>query len=93
MKKVLCTAEKSSVIWAKPHSRSSAQQFGRTERSVGHYIIDNSRFKQGNLGLKSLVYDQEHFQMEQERVIMAHTRLHTYVSISKQNFIFFPYLN
>ena len=34
-KKVLCSAEKSSVIWAEPHSRSSAEQFGRTERSVG----------------------------------------------------------
>ena len=37
MKKVLCSAEKSSVIWAEPHSRSSAKQFGRTERSVSHY--------------------------------------------------------
>ena len=36
-KKVLCSAEKSSVIWAEPHSRSSAKQFGRTECSVGHY--------------------------------------------------------
>ena len=36
-KKVLCSAEKSSVIWAEPHSRSSAEQFGRTERLVGHY--------------------------------------------------------
>ena len=26
-KKVLCSAEKSSVIWAKPHGRSSAEQF------------------------------------------------------------------
>ena len=34
MKNVLCSAEKSSVIWAEPHSRSSAKQFGRTERSV-----------------------------------------------------------
>ena len=40
MKKVLCSAEKSSVIWAEPHGRSSAEQFGRTERSVGHYTID-----------------------------------------------------
>ena len=38
MKKVLCSAEKSSVIWAEPHSKSSAEQFGRTERSVYHYI-------------------------------------------------------
>ena len=38
MKKVLCSAEKSSVIWAEPHSRSSAEQFGRTERSVYHYL-------------------------------------------------------
>ena len=29
-KKVLCSAENSSVIWAEPHSRSSAKQFGRT---------------------------------------------------------------
>ena len=36
-KKVLCFAEKSSVIWAEPHSRSSAEQFGRTEHLVGHY--------------------------------------------------------
>ena len=35
-KKVLCSAEKSSVIWAEPHSKSSAEQFGRTERSVNH---------------------------------------------------------
>ena len=35
-KKGLCSAEKSSVIWAEPHSRSSAEQFGRTERSVNH---------------------------------------------------------
>ena len=40
-KKVLCSAEKSSVIWAEPHSRSSAEQFSRTERSVGHYHSDN----------------------------------------------------
>ncbi len=36
-KKVLCSAEKCSVVWAIPNSRSSAEQFGRTERSVGHY--------------------------------------------------------
>ena len=36
-KKVLCSAEKSSVIWAESHSRSSAEQFGQTERLVGHY--------------------------------------------------------
>ena len=44
LKNVLCSAEKSSVIWAEPHSRSSAELFGRTERSVGHYrtaIIDS----------------------------------------------------
>ena len=28
------SAEKSSVILAEPNSRSSAEQFGRTERSV-----------------------------------------------------------
>ena len=38
MKNVLCSAEKSSVIWAEPHSRSLAEQFGRTERSVDHYL-------------------------------------------------------
>ena len=38
-KKVLCSAEKSSVIWAEPHSRSLAKQFGQTERSVGHYWL------------------------------------------------------
>ena len=37
-KKVLCSAEKSSVIWAEPHSKSSAEQFDRTERSVYHYF-------------------------------------------------------
>ena len=36
-KEVLCSAEKSSVIWAEPHSRGSAEQFGRTEGLVGHY--------------------------------------------------------
>ena len=36
-KKVRCSAEKSSVIWAEPHSRSSAKLFGRTELSVCHY--------------------------------------------------------
>ena len=38
MKKVLCSAEKSSVIWAKPHSRSSAELFGWTEWLVGPYL-------------------------------------------------------
>ena len=37
MKKVLCSAEKSSVIWAEPHSRSSAEQFGRS-LGWGHII-------------------------------------------------------
>ena len=36
-KKVLCSAEKSSVIWAESHSRCLAEQFGQTERSVDHY--------------------------------------------------------
>ena len=35
----LCSAEKSSVICAEPHSRSSAEQFVRTERSVNHYPV------------------------------------------------------
>ena len=33
-KKILCSAEKSFVIWAEPHSRSSAEQFSWTKRSV-----------------------------------------------------------
>ena len=41
-KKVLCSAEKSSVIWAEPHSRSSAEQLGRTEHSVYHYSAVHS---------------------------------------------------
>ena len=36
-KKVLCSAEKGSVIWAELNSRSSADQFCRTKRLVGHY--------------------------------------------------------
>ena len=35
-KKVLCSAEKGSVIWAELNSRSLAAQFCRTELSVGH---------------------------------------------------------
>ena len=35
-KKKFCVLQK-KVIWAKPHSRSSAKQFGRTKHSVGHY--------------------------------------------------------
>ena len=42
-KNVLCSAEKSFVIWAEPHSRSLAKLFSRTGRSVGHYLEDNSR--------------------------------------------------
>ena len=38
-KKVLCSAEKSSVIWAEPHSRCSTKQFDRTERLVRYYIV------------------------------------------------------
>jgi hypothetical protein len=34
-KKVLCSAEKGSVIWAKPNSRISAEQFCQTE----HYRV------------------------------------------------------
>ena len=40
-KNFLFSAEKSSVICAEPHSRSSAKQFGQTERSVGHYCEFN----------------------------------------------------
>ena len=35
-KKVLCSAEKSSVILAEPHGKSSAEQFGQTEGSFDH---------------------------------------------------------
>ena len=37
-KKVLCSAEKSSDIWAEPHSRSLAEQFSQTVRLVGPYL-------------------------------------------------------
>ena len=47
-KKVLCSAEKSSVIWAEPHSRSSAALFGRTERWVGHYLYHQMLIKYPN---------------------------------------------
>ena len=40
-KKVLCSAEKGSVIWAEPHNRSSAKQLGRTECLVGHYSLND----------------------------------------------------
>ena len=43
MKNVLCSAEKSSVIWAEPDSKSSAEQFNRTERSVYPYYVDKMR--------------------------------------------------
>ena len=36
-KKVLCSAEKVSVMWAEQNSSSSAEQFGQNERLVGHY--------------------------------------------------------
>ena len=42
-KNVLCSAEKISVIWAEPHSRSSAEQVGPTKLSVGHYLVSISR--------------------------------------------------
>ena len=38
-KKVLCSAEKGSVIWAEPNSRSSA------ERLVGHYPLYKQKLK------------------------------------------------
>jgi len=37
-KKVMFSAEKGSVIWAEPNSKSSAKQFCQTEWSVGHYV-------------------------------------------------------
>ena len=52
-KKVLCSAEKSSVIWAEPHSRSSAEQFCRTERSVDHYITVPKRTASNKLSTVS----------------------------------------
>ena len=42
--KVLCSAEKSSVIWAEPHSRGSAEQFCRSERLVSHCLAILFRF-------------------------------------------------
>ena len=54
LKKVLCSAEKSSVIWAKHHSRSSAQQFGQTERSDGHFHSNRSCIIDGRGYLLSL---------------------------------------
>ena len=42
---VLCSAEKSSVIWAEPHSGSSAEQLCRTERSVDHYDVGHDDLK------------------------------------------------
>ena len=44
-KKVLCSAEKGSVIWAEPNSRSSAEQFCQTKRSVGkHFILTLDKY-------------------------------------------------
>ena len=54
IKNVLCSAEKSSVIWAEPHSRSSAEQFGRTERSVDHYFRVMSVSKRVTAGTHQL---------------------------------------
>ena len=45
IKKVLCSAEKSSIIWAERHSSCLAEQFGQTERSVGHYCCYLKREK------------------------------------------------
>ena len=54
MKNSLCSAEESSVIWAEPHNRSSAKQFGQTERSVDHYYM-------GQVGCGvSLIVGQNH---------------------------------
>ena len=36
-KKVLCSAKKSSVIWAESYSRILSEQFTQTERLFGHY--------------------------------------------------------
>ena len=49
-KKVLCSAEKSSDIWAEPHSRSLAEQFGQSELSVGHYLEDTQRLQSKSSG-------------------------------------------
>ena len=57
MKNVLCSVEKSSVIWAEPHSRSSAEQFGWTERSVDHYYADSNSVNHSvNRSLCSFAY-------------------------------------
>ena len=39
-KKILCSAEKSSVIWAEPHSRSLAEQLGRT--TFGRSLVQST---------------------------------------------------
>ena len=65
MKNVLCSAEKSSVVWAEPHSRSLAEQFGRTECLVDHYILNcnlmqKPQFKYDN-SLKIKSFDNFNF--------------------------------
>ena len=47
-KKVLCSAEKDSVIWAEPNSRSSSEQFGQTECFVVHYFTNRFNSKKQN---------------------------------------------
>ena len=32
----MCSAEKGYVIWVEPNSKSLAEQFGQTQRLVGH---------------------------------------------------------
>ena len=39
MKKVLCSAEKSSVIWAEPHGRSSAEQSVRSVTNSRNQVV------------------------------------------------------
>jgi hypothetical protein len=76
-KKVLCSAEKSSVIWAEPHSRSSAEQFCRTERSVDHYwkgkhfffFFSNVRKVVRKTNLKHLKETSEIISFHRKRVI------------------------
>ena len=50
-KKVLCSAEKSSVIWAEPHSRSSAEP---NVRSVTNVSFQGQRHHQETIGSRDI---------------------------------------
>ena len=42
MNKVLCPADKSSIMWANPHNRSSAEEFSQTQANIRLVIIGQS---------------------------------------------------